>query len=240
MNNYSGLLQQIGLNPLAEGIYFALLENGTCSIVELARILKAHRPVIYKELPVLLDYKLVTKSTKGKRVVYEAASPAVIATLAKQRLDLLESSLPELLDTFNNRDKRPGVTVLEGKGGIAKAFERLIIATEKEGIIYRYESPDDYKRYKEYYPELYLKRAGSMGDIDKFTITNTATHQRRHNNLNRVSKQVPVPFEYNITQLIGNDVVVFIDFNTETAMMIENARFADFQRSIFKILFEKL
>ena len=34
--------------------------------------------------------------------------------------------------------------------------------------------------------------------------------------------------------------LIFIDYDTETAVVIENDRFADFQRSIFKMFFEKL
>ena len=145
-----------------------------------------------------------------------------------------------MLEVFHNKDRKPKISFFEGKEGIATVYEQLISGTKKGETIYRYESPKDYKKNKRYYPSLYWKRAGASGDIDKYVITNLKTHEKRHKNLNRFSKAVNISFEDNITQIIGNGKVIFIDFDTETAIVIENDRFVDFQKSIFKMLFEKL
>ena len=77
-------------------------------------------------------------------------------------------------------------------------------------------------------------------DIEKFVITNQDAQKRRHNSINRLSKAVDIPFDDNITQLISGDKVIFIDYDSETAVVIESKRFAHFQKSIFKLLFKKL
>jgi len=47
-------------------------------------------------------------------------------------------------------------------------------------------------------------------------------------------------FEDNITKVIyGNKVAIF-DYNSETSFVIENKKFADFEKKIFKLLFKYL
>ena len=240
MEKQKGILKQVGFGDTAEHIYLSLLKRGACSIAELAQFTGKHRPVIYKALPELISANLVSKSLKGKRVVYKAESPAILSSLLKKQSENINEFLPELLEIFKNKDKKPKISFFEGKEGIATVYEQLVASTKKEGAIYRYESPRDYTYNKKYYPDLYWKRAGSKGDIDKYVITNQKTHEKRHKNLNRLSKAVDIPFEDNITQLIGNNKVIFIDYDTETAILIENERFASFQRTIFKMLFDKI
>ena len=235
-----GLLTQFGFSPVAEQIYFTLLKKGACTIAELAKRTGKHRPAVYKALPELISANLVAKSTKGKRIIYKAESPSALSVFIKQQTESVDAVLPKLIEAFNHKDQKPHISFFDGKEGIATVYEQLLSSAKKGDVIYRYESPKDYTRNKRYYPSLYWKRAGSAGDIDKFVITNKKTHEQRHVNINRYSKAVNIPFENNITQIIGNGKVIFIDYDTETAIMIENERFADFQTSIFKMLFERL
>lgn len=240
MSHGKGVLRQLGFSNITEQMYLTLLKRGACSIAELAQLTGKHRPAIYKALPELICANLVAKLSKGKRVLYKAESPANLLTLSKRQIEAVNTALPALLDTFQNKDKKPKVSTFEGKEGIATVYENLISSTKRGEAMYRYESPKDYKINKRYYPSPYWKRAGASGDVDKYVITNQKTHQKRHVNLNRFSKAVSIPFEDNITEIIGKGKVVFIDYDTETAIVIENERFADFQKSIYKIFFEKL
>lgn len=45
-------------------------------------------------------------------------------------------------------------------------------------------------------------------------------------------------FDYDITQIIYEDKVAYIDYNTETTFLIENPLIDDFQRKLFRILFD--
>jgi len=47
-------------------------------------------------------------------------------------------------------------------------------------------------------------------------------------------------FDQNIIQLVYGDRVSFIDLNTERVLIIENKALADFQKVIFKQLYDKL
>jgi sugar-specific transcriptional regulator TrmB len=232
--------KQLGFSRIAEVSYLALLQRGACSVADLAKRTGKHRPAVYKAISELLSANMITRVTKGKRLLYKAESPSELSVIAKRSTEAVDTSLPELLSVFHRNQEKPNISFFEGKEGIATAYEQLLSSMPKGEAIYRYESPEDYSRNKRYYPSLYWKRAGSDGDIDKYVITNKKTHDKRHVNINRLSKAVNIPFENNITQIIGNGKVIFIDYTTETSIMIENDRFADFQKSIFKMFFERL
>ena len=178
MTNYKGVLAQIGFSAVAENIYITLIKKGSCSIAELAQSSGKFRPAVYKALPELLSANLVSRVTKGKRVVYKAESPLAISTLIRKQSKNIEEILPELVKSFKQKDKKPKISFYEGKEGIATVYEQLVSSTKKGGAIWRYESTKDYKKNKRYYPSLYWKRAGATGDIDKYVITNLKTHQK--------------------------------------------------------------
>jgi len=237
------LLQTLGLPHHSEKVYLTLLEKGEKSLSDLAKITGLYRPAIYRLMPDLLQANLVSVVKKGKRILYVAESPQLLSVLAKEQATDLQAVLPEYMNLFLNRTRRPKFTLYQGKEGIKSVFEYLISTAKKEERIFRYESPRNYKDNKNYYPDIYRQRAGQKGDMDKYVITNEETDVQRSARLNRLSKRIPKSydsFNYNITHLICGDKVVFIDFDTETAILIEAPRFAEFQKKIFQLFFRKL
>jgi len=237
------LLRQLGFSRLAEKIYHLLLKNGPLSIAEIARQTASHRPAVYGTLPELLENHLISSIKLGRRLVYDAESPNTLLAIVKTKTQLLDENLPSLLKSYENKNQSPKISFFECRAGIESAYEYLIGKTKKGGLIYRYESPKDHQQNKRFYPTLYWQRAGADGDLEKFVITNAKTHQSRRQNINRLSKAVPTTddlFDYNITQIISDTMVLFVDYDSETAFLIENDRFAAFHKRLFKLLFNKL
>jgi hypothetical protein len=61
--------------------------------------------------------------------------------------------------------------------------------------------------------------------------------------LEREIKIIPensVEFKDNVLMSIYANKIAFIDFNTETSIIIENKDIADFQKKIFKLLYKNL
>ena len=74
-------------------------------------------------------------------------------------------------------------------------------------------------------------------------ITNLPNKMGKRPRLEREIKVVPPDFdlfEYNVSQVIYGNKVAVIDYNTETAVVIENPTVARFQGKIFELLFRKL
>ncbi len=237
-----GALQLLGYNALAERAYRLLLQSGAKSYSELARLLGIHRPRLYKLLPTLIDEGLVESIRLGKRIVFRACPPETIRLVAKQRAQRAEELVTEYQSIYDHARTKQRVTVFEGKAGIMAAYEQLIASTPTGGDLYRYESPKDFGKIKTYYPESYWKRASPTGDINKFVITNEYTNTNRVQRLNRFSKSLPTrgTFDFNITEVMNRSKVMFIDYDAQTALVIDDPRYAQFQRTLFKRLFERL
>ncbi|MFA4937216.1 MAG: helix-turn-helix domain-containing protein [Patescibacteria group bacterium] len=239
------ILQKIGLSETEARVYMAILELGAGTVATIANTSALYRPTVYKALPILIERNIISRSRVGKRIVYVAEKPIVLKSLLEGLRKEFDGALPNLLQLYASAKKRPVIRFFDGQEGIRHVYTDLLDTVKKGDIIYRYESPTDYKKNKEYYPQLYMQIAGKKlrSDIEKFVITNKVTHDARSKQLERYSKYVPPSkdlFEYNITQLIYGNKVAFIDYDTETASIIESSKFFQFQRQIFKLLFDAL
>ncbi len=237
------LLKTLGLQEQESALYLAILEKGTASIADITKMTDLHRPTVYKILPILSQKNLVSITIHGKRKLYTAESPHRLKTLAENVNTELDKLLPELVNMYDNRNPRPKIKFYEGEKVVAWVYEDLLASCKKGDIFYRYESPKDFAKNDKHLPSGYFERICHKKEIEKFVITNEKTAKNKPKVIERVSHFVPAQydlFEYDITQIVYNNKVAFIDFNTNTAWIIENATFAKFQRQVFKLLFGKL
>lgn len=241
-------LKSLGLSENAANIYMYLLSNKPSGIAKIAQESKIYRPAVYKALPELLSLGLISKTPTGKRQLFTALPPSNLKNLFSSKQKEFEQRLPELEELYRGLAHKPVINFFEGKEGIRRAFEYLLDGAKKNDIIYRYESPKNYRQNAKLYPRAYKELATKNNKyghslVQKFDITNEATHLIRKNYLERFGKAIPAKlnkFEFNITQIILNDKVAFIDYESYTASIIQSPRFADFQKQLFKILFDKL
>lgn len=237
------LLSQLGLSPIEATLYEALVRGGVMTISNLAKTAQLYRPQVYKYLPKLIEKRLVLESRHGRRTVYSAESPHQLEKLADNVRHEVNAQLPGILAMYSVSTTRPIVQYFEGEQGIRRVYEDLVSTLKKGDSFYRYESPRNYKAIRKYIPNEYKVRFRDNAEVDRYIITNEITKQKKLQRLGRWIKIVPAKydlFDYDISQLIYGDKVAFIDFRSHTATLIENPVFAEFQRKIFKLLFEKL
>lgn len=238
------LFTKLGLPAQAETIYQTLLKSGPTTLAGLAKATGLYRPLLYRQLPLLLEKNLISESKLGKRTIYTAENPSNLQSVLEELQAEFQERLPILQHQFEHADKKPVIRYFQGRDGIAYVFDYMVSHTKKGETLYRYESSADYTKHKKYYPKSYWRRAaGPTWDMQKFVITNEATQKRRRNRIERYSKAIPRnydQFEYNITYIIYGNHVAIIDYDAETASLIENPKFAQFQRQIYKLLFSKL
>ena len=237
------ILEKIGLTKHESTIYLALLEMGTSNISQISEKTSIHRPLIYKAIPTLLEKKLITKTQKIKSIVYGAEPPNRLETMFDDlRIDFFET-LPDLEDSYNSSEKAPKIRFLEGKDGTKRIFDDVVRSLKKGDVFYRYSSNKDGNEKKDkYLPRIYRKMRDEK-KLQREVITNTQTAVHKKSSLDRFAKVMPNdfgPFEHNITEIIYGDKIAFVDYNSETAMIIESKRIADFQRQIFQTLYKKL
>jgi sugar-specific transcriptional regulator TrmB len=235
------LLNQLGLAKHESEVYLALLETGPETVAGIAHKAHIDRPLVYRVLPALLSKGLIAKAPKGKRTHYRAQPPRALKQLHDEAGHALDTSLPILEQKFIRTGKRPHVTYLEGREGIISVYEDILQTLPKGGVFYRYSSSGS-DRKKIYVPKDYGKRRDAA-QIERYVITNKISAERKKGKFDLSAKAVPHGsdlFAYNITQLIYGDKIAFVDYNTETAVIIENPVIAQFQTRLFKMFYQKL
>lgn len=237
------LLIKLGLTPIESKLYEALVSKGALSVSGLAEISGLYRPQVYKYIPELIAKGLVKESRHGRRTVYMAESPRQLEKLVDNLKTEIHQQLPHMLQLYTISENRPMISYFEGERGIRRIYKDLVATCKKGDIFYRYESPRNYHAVRKYLPQEYYDRFRDNAEVDRLIITNEMTKQQKKDRLGRIIKVIPPKydlFDYDISQLIYGDKVAFIDFRSETVSLIESPVFAEFQRKIFKLLFDKL
>ncbi len=236
------ILEKLGLTSNEQAIYLALIKSGPITISNLSELTGIHRPLIYKALPSLRESGLVTITPKGKQKLYNAESPAKLKLLVENLSQEIDNLVPQLKSVYQSREQRPIVKFLEGEKGIMSVFEDLVSLLKKGDIYYRYSSAKDAARGLTYLPTHY-QRMRDRKQLERFVITSEVRAKEKKPQLELAVKMIPADydlFDYDITQIIYGNKVAFIDYNTETAILIENKVIAEFQKKIFKLLYNKL
>lgn len=239
----SKILEKIGLTKHESAIYLALVELGPSRISKISEKTAIHRPLIYKALPSLLEKKLVTETQKQKGVVYGAEPPNRLETLFDDLQIDFNEMLPDLEDTYSNNEFKPKVRFLEGPDGTRRVFDDVARSLKTGDVFYRYSSNKDGEEKKDKYVPRIYKKLRDAKKLQREVITNMQTIRHKKSKLDRFAKAMPSDFgtfEHNVTEIIYGNKVAFIDYNSETAMVIESKRIADFQKQIFKTLYSRI
>jgi sugar-specific transcriptional regulator TrmB len=236
------ILQKIGLSEDESAVYLALLRFGALSISQLSEKTKLYRPSVYKAIPSLEEKGLAHSTKKGKRKLYMATSPEKLSSLLSSLGNDLSRALPDMLAEFNKKEKRPFVIFLDGVAGIRRVYDDIVTTLKKGDTFYRYSSSRSPKKRDYYVSRDYPKKRDEK-QLERYVITSEGAGKLKKPKFEKSVKTVPKSFdlfEYDITQIIYADKIAFVDYNTETAIIIENPVIAQFQQKIFKLLFLKL
>lgn len=237
------LLLKLGLNPVEARIYETLVSHGVMSVSNIASKTGLYRPQVYKYLPTLMEKNLIVESRHGRRTVYSAESPRQLEKLADNIRTEVASNLPNLLALYSTSPTKPVVQYLEGESGIRRMYEDILATCKKGDVIYRFESPRNYINLRKFIPKEYYDRIRDRAEVERYIITNESTTSKKPGRLGRYMKAIPKKyglFEYDLAQIIYGNKVAFVDYNGLNITIIESQNLVEFQRKIFKFMFEKL
>jgi len=236
------ILQKIGLNKNESAIYVALLEFGPATISAVARKTGVHRPLIYKALPFLKDNGLISESPKGKLTQYVAEPPEKLEALFEGFKFEFGEMMPELKSLYQTAEKKPLVKYFEGRKGVSSVFEDIVTSLKRGDVFYRYSSTKNTEKSNSYLPPNY-REIRDKKQLERFVITSESRGKTKKPRLERDMKFVPANyglFDYDVTEIVYGNNIAFVDYNSETALVIENPIIAEFQKKLFKILYDRL
>jgi len=243
MKKYIPLLRQIWLPDKASSIYLWLLEIWESSISEIQKHINIHRVEIYRLLPLLLEFWLIIESKKWKRKLYSPASPRKIEEAYKEIEERNKQSIDILLEKYSHLDKKPKIIYGEWTKAIKWVFNDIIDSQKKWDIFYRITSETNTEDINKKYLDKNYREKRDKKELERYVIMSSKAAKSKKQRLERELVVIPEQldeFEDNVFMSIYADKLAYIDFNTESSIIIENKQIADFQKKLFKLLFKSL
>ncbi len=237
---YIDTFAKIGLSKIDTLVYITLLQNPDTSPTEISKQTELYRPSVYTALERLQKHNLVTMSSKGKRITYTAESPTRLESVFKKVEHDFFNEIEDLHRLYDVSKNKLYVSVGSGPQAIRDLYSDVVDKTEKDGVYYRYSSIDNRKITQKYVPKDY-EYIRDKKQIERYIITGARNTPRKL--LGRSVKTIPEKydlFEDSINLVIYADKVSIVDYTSESTITITHKKFAEFQKKIFKLLFDKI
>lgn len=243
MEKFIPFLESIWLSKNSAKIYLTLLEYWKMSITELANKSLLHRVQIYRIMPELEELWLVLVSQKWKKKHFLPASPSKINDIYNEIQERNKWNIWFLLEKYSALDKKPNVVYMQWKKWITNIFNDIVNTSKKWDVFYRITSEIDTEKInQEYLPKNYRENRDKK-ELERYVIMSNKSAKIKKPKLEREIKIIPEnidDFDDNILMTIYANKVWFIDFNTETSILIESKEITEFQKKIFKLLYKSL
>jgi sugar-specific transcriptional regulator TrmB len=184
---------------------------------------------------------LITKRLVGKRVKYVPAAPdALISDIERLKISI-DDSVSDLRAAYEKKGSRPRVQYFEGRLGVRRTIGDLLDTLKRGETYYRYGARSSKTNIDRFRPANFLADRDKK-QLQRFIITNDERAQTYKKDINKMVKTVPkqVLFADDVQIMIYVDKISIVDFESETGIIIEHKKLANFQRKLFKLLFERL
>ena len=243
MKKYLHILSQLWLPEHASKIYIGLLEQWSSSLSQLTESTGLQRIQIYRNLPVLIDRGFIFVIQKGKRKIYSPASPDILRAEYEKLQKNTFHVLDELSEKYKNSENKTNIVFGTWKKAIENSYYDLLATLKKWWEFLRITSEIESERIKrDFQPKDYIYQRDILG-IERRLILSENAYKQKRRKLERDEKVVnsqDIMLDDNIMFTIYGDKLSLIDFNNETAIIIESPEMAQFQEKVFKLLFKKL
>ncbi len=235
---YTQSLRQIGMSKDAAIVYETLLREGQLNISTISHLTEIHRPGLYSLIPRLINRGLVVEVKKGRRTEYIATSPRNLEPYVESARESLGTIVEDLIDEFSRKHIIPRVETYYGKDGIGRVFMDIVSTLKTGDTFYRYSVRKDL--YTDFLPKAYRK-VRDQKKIERLVITNEDGAARKKPKIDRFVKVLKGEYNtFNVTKLIYEGKVAFVDYENEIGSIIHNERLANMEKQIFLSLYKSL
>lgn len=235
-------LAELDFSEKETKIYLALLTLGKGSVSKIARTAGIQRTTAYNILDILVAKGVAQISGKEPKAEYVAASPDVIATLLKQKIEHYRTQLKKSeniiprLKSVHRVSARPKVKFYEGKAGLVEVYEDTLTAHEP---IRAYATVDDMHRaLPKYFPKYYLRRA-KKGIAIRGIIPRTPLAEERitHNKAEKRETALIPPDQYYFSPEINiyDNKIMIASWREQLGIIIESDEIADAMKKIYEL-----
>ena len=234
---------QLGLSSFESKVYRALIKSGPALVSAIALTSRLHRPQVYAALGSLEQRGLVSRFPFRRRTQFVAESPIKINETLDQLHQETKREVAQLLTVYRQARKVPVVKFLSGIRGIRLFFSDMVESLQTGEVFFRISSRDPSTTDSRLFIPPRYRVMRDKKSLQRFVITSEKLGRIKRPNLNKLQKLIPTkedPFVYNVAQFVYDNKAAFVDYNSQTVTIIENRHIADFCRSVFRRLFDRL
>jgi len=120
------LLEKLGLSDKESRVYFAMLELGQTTALDIARVSEVKRTSVYDTIERLQKRGLVTEQHVGLKRKFIAESPQILQSLLDSQQSELQNVLPELIGMHRYPANEQSVKIYEGTEGLKNALLSML------------------------------------------------------------------------------------------------------------------
>lgn len=242
MHKYIPLLKGIWVPEKGALAYLNLIEYGEMNIADLAKTMLCHRMEVYRQLPLLLEMGLIGEIERGKRKYYIAHNPQIIQERYEAQQEEQQVHIEQLQEQYSYLGKKPKVLYQEGKKAITFVFSDIINTLGKWDIFYRISSEKDVNLANSYLPKNYREKRDKK-QLERYVIMSELWARQKTPRLEREVMIIPKEFDDfadNISLTLYGNKIAYIDFSTESSIIIEHQALCDFHKKMFRMLYVSL
>lgn len=241
MHEIQQILEGIGFHEKEALVYLACLELDGAANTEIAKKTKLNRITNYEILKRLQNKGVVTSFKKRNGKHFVAIDPRIVLKQHKEKLALLEESLPELLSFTNTLPHKPKIYFLEGIDGIKKIYDDSLQARKE---ILTYTNPEDIRKllgdtYIDKYVQERVKRNIRVRGFAPDDTSGQAEQKVAPSVLRQVKLFSRDRYPIHNEIMIYNDRIALFSGKDRMGLIIENESLANTFRSIWEMQWNK-
>jgi len=227
------ILKHSGLSKTESKVYLALLKSGSVKAGVVSVESELDRTTTYACLKSLGQKGLVTYVVIGKIKWWQVSNPKNLETYLKDKLDSVQSILPDLENLYYKRKLKENVRLFKGNKGV-KAVLEDIISESNENCVFG--SEGQLEERLPFYAKRYIAQLERSGIKVRTLVRKDRVmgpSEYREARSIDVKGESPV-----VTNVYGNKIAIIVWSDIPEVIMIENEAAANSYREYFNFMWK--
>jgi len=244
MHSLQPSLLKLGFSKEESKIYLTCLESGSLPVSVISRNTNIGRINCYHYIEKLIEKEFLLEEKKSGVKYFFAENPQVIIKKQKEKINIAQNILPEMLAIASATPQKPKIQFFEGTEGIEKIFEKMLQFPSAEIVSFsNFKSLQNIS--KEYIKNHFTKRATlkiktrfitpDSQEAQKFQHTVVDILKNKHLAETFFIASKEFYFSSEISIFSGNVAIFSLSGNNIQGVLIENPEIYQTQKAIFDL-----
>jgi len=235
------IIENFNLDNKEALVYLSALELGRSKASDIAKKSNLNRITTYEILKRLRNRGIVSMTTYGKILTFQAIGPEKFIEKMERQVSLSKTLLPQLLILKGGEGSKPKIDFFDGVSGIKTIYDDTLFCKEK--IIYDIVHPDNLlSTLGDDFSENYIKRRVRR-KIDVRILIPEKNSENHTNDQDTKRREIRTfdDTRYKIpTEIMMYDnKIALLSFKSKIGIIIEDVELAQSLKSIWNFIWDK-